>query len=294
MTQTKAIATIEKTASDFLTNLKSTLPAYAVREYKQETFVRSAMVAIISSPDLQECFKSDEGKASLINAMRMAAGTGLSLNPQEGKAALIAYSKNIGTQQNKKWAKTASYQVMKNGLIELALESKKVEFITADTVRENDEFTLAKTMNGDEYYFSPARIDRGKIDGFFAAVKMKDGSCHTVYMAQQQTKEHREHFSKKTAMPDEGYGRKTVLKQLLNNLYISPEVSQAIGADNFEEAQLIDAPLLDGVGADDLHGKLTEKVDVKAEEAGKVDVETGEIKKKQGAAEKKENDESVI
>jgi phage RecT family recombinase len=256
---TKQLAAIEKTAADFLGNLKSTLPTYAIRQYKNETFVRSAMIAIVSNEDLQSCLTTDQGQASIINAMRMAAGTGLSLNPQEGKAALIPYSKNIGTQQNKKWIKTAQYQVMKNGLIELALESGKVDFITSDTVRAGDKFELKKTMNGDEYFFSPARVDRGKIDGFFAAVKMKDGKCHTVYMANDQALEHRERFSKKTAMPEEGYGQKTVLKKLLNNLHISPELSQAVGSDDFQEAEIVDMPELGGTSADDLETALTDK-----------------------------------
>lgn len=261
MTQ-KSLAVIEKNAAAFLTELKATLPTYAIREYKNETFVRSAMIAIISNEDLQSCLTTDQGKTSIINAMRMAAGNGLSLNPQEGKAALIPYSKKIG--QNK-WIKTAQYQVMKNGLIELALESGKVEFITADTVRANDEFTLTKTMNGDEYFFSPARVDRGDIDGFFSAVKMKDGTCHTVYMANDQSKEHRDRFSKKTAMPEEGYGQKTVLKRLLNNLHISREVSQAVGSDNIQEAELLDYPAENGTGADDLQQTLTGKKEKAAE-----------------------------
>jgi phage RecT family recombinase len=262
---TKQLATIEKTAGDFLTSLKATLPTYAIRPYKQETFVRSAMIAIVSNEDLQSCLTTDQGKASIINAMRMAAGTGLSLNPQEGKAALIPYSKNIGKGNQNKWIKTAQYQVMKNGLIELALESGKVEFITADTVRTNDEFTLKKTMNGDEYFFSPARSDRGEIDGFFAAVKMKDGTCHTTYMAITQTDEHREKFSSKTAMPEEGYGQKTVLKKLLNNLHISPELSQVVGSDDVEEADYSIVPE-QGTSADDLEKNLIDK-----KEAGEVD-----------------------
>lgn len=287
---TKAIATIEKSAADFLTGLKATLPTYAIRTYKNETFVRSAMIAILSNDKLQECLTSNEGKASLINAMRMAAGNGLSLNPQEGKAALIPYSKKVG---NNKWVQTAQYQVMKNGLIELALESGKVEFITADTVRAGDEFSLNKTMNGDEYFFSPARIDRGEIDGFFAAVKMKDGTCHTVYMAAVQAVEHREHFSKKTAMPVEGYGQKTVLKRLLNNLHISPEVSQAVGSDDFREAELLNYPDAGGTSADDLEAALTDKqeaAEVAEEPGAKVEAENED----NGGSVKTDNSESVI
>lgn len=261
---TNQLAITEKSAADFLTTLKATLPTYAIREYRQETFVKSAMIAIVSNDKLQECLTTNDGKASLINAMRMAAGTGLSLNPQEGKSALIPYNKKVGNQ----WIKTAQYQVMKNGLIELALESGKVEFITADTVRAGDEFTMQKTMKGDEYFFSPARVDRGEIDGFFAAIMMKDGKCHTVYMADEQMQEHRKAFSDKTSMPAEGYGQKTVLKRLLNNLHISPELSQAVGSDNASERDVIDItpePVENGTGADDLQATLTDK-----KEAGEV------------------------
>lgn len=293
---TNQLATTEKSAADFLTGLKATLPTYAIREYKNETFVRSAMIAIVSNEDLQSCLTTDLGKASIINAMRMAAGNGLSLNPQEGKAALIPYSKKVG--QNK-WIKTAQYQVMKNGLIELALESGKVEFITADTVRAGDEFTLTKTMNGDEYFFSPARIDRGEIDGFFAAVKMKDGTCHTVYMAAVQADEHRASFSKKTAMPVEGYGQKTVLKRLLNNLHISPEVSQAVGSDDFQEAELLTYPDDGGTSADDLEKNLTDKKEageagsgLKSDVSGHKSVIVDEVDRAIEAGEEKKTDKS--
>jgi phage RecT family recombinase len=286
MTQ-KSLAVIEKSAADFLTGLKATLPTYAIREYRPETFVKSAMIAIVSNDKLQECLTSNEGKASLINAMRMAAGNGLSLNPQEGKAALIPYSKKVG--QNK-WVQTAQYQVMKNGLIELALESGKVEFITADTVRAGDNFTLTKTMNGDEYFFSPARVDRGEIDGFFAAVKMKDGTCHTVYMANDQSLEHRERFSKKTAMPVEGYGQKTALKRLLNNLHISPELSQAVGSDNIQEAELLDYPAESGTGAEDLEAALNDQ-----KESGQAEEEAPPAEDKTTSQPAKtENKDSVI
>ncbi|MBE9572475.1 MAG: recombinase RecT, partial [Proteobacteria bacterium] len=144
---TKQIANIEKTAGDFMKSLAGQLETYAVRDYNNQVFAKSAMIAIVSSDGLQECLTTDEGKVSIINALKMAAGTGLSLNPQTGMAALIPYSKKI----NNRWIKTAQFQIMKNGLIELALESGKVEFITADTVREADAFTMSKTMNGDEY-----------------------------------------------------------------------------------------------------------------------------------------------
>ena len=158
----------------------------------------------------------------------MAAGTGLSLNPSEGKSALVCFNKKIDNA----WHKIPTYMIMKNGLIELALESGKVSFITAETVREHDDFSIAKTMEGDKYEFRPHRKARGYIDGFFSAVKMNDGITHCKYMTLEEVNEHRKSFSDKSSMPEEGYGQKTVLKKLLNNLHISQEISNAIGAEN--------------------------------------------------------------
>jgi len=263
------VAVLEQNATTFLKSLKDTLPTYAVRPYRNDVFVKSAMIAIVSNPDLGECLDSDEGKASLINSMRMAAGTGLSLNPLEGKAALIAYNKKV----NNKWVKTASYQIMKAGLVDLALESGKVEFITAETVHENDKFDMSKTMDGDQYSFSPARKNRGEIDGFFAAIKMKDGTCHVRYMTEDEIKTHRTKYSKgltddKGNIKDghiwhksfEGMAEKTVLKKLLRNVHISDDVDNATGADSYEpEERDITPPTEKGTSSDELTDKLQAK-----------------------------------
>jgi phage RecT family recombinase len=198
-----------------------------------EDFLRSALMVISENKNLMECLKTNPGKASLRHALKFAANTGLSLNPQEGKAALIAYNGQV------------TYQVMKNGLIDLAMDSKKVEFITADTVRENDSFDIKKTMNGDTYEYGPARKDRGKIDGFFSALKMKDGTCHVKYMTMEEIEAHRDQYSamyrnKKEASPwhksFEGMALKTVIKALFRNLSISSDIDRAVGADDKSES----------------------------------------------------------
>ena len=261
---TNEIVSIEKRAADFLRGLESTLPTYAIRDYHGEIFIKSAMMAIISNPDLQECLTTPEGSASMVNALRMAAGTGLSLNPQEGKAALTTFGKKVGS----KWFKTASYQVMKNGLIELSLDSGKVDVVAAETIRENDDFRMLKTPSGDSYEFSPARKDRGAIDGFLAVVLMKDGRVHCQYMTVTQAEEHREKYAKnlrdEKGNPKEGHawfksfegmGQKTILKKLLNSTHISREVDHAIGSDWEPEVKDV-TPAPKGVSADDLAEKL--------------------------------------
>lgn len=236
-------ATTDALAGDFLKSFGRSLKDYAVRDYNQTSFLKSAMIAIADSKDLSECLATDAGKRSLFSALRYAATTGLSLNPQEGKAALIPYGGKI------------QYQVMKNGMIDLALESGKVEFITADYVKENDKFSIRKSVHGDEYTFEPALKDRGNVLGYFSALKMKSGSTHVKWFTAEEIQKHRQTYSAKTQMPETGYGIKTALKALLRGISISDELDNAIGADDFFEAEFT----VKGTSADDAAEKLKEK-----------------------------------
>lgn len=228
-------------AGEFLQKFGKSLKDYAVREYNQTSFLKSAMIAIADNKELSECLTTESGKRSLFSALRYAATTGLSLNPQEGKAALIPYGGKI------------QYQVMKNGMIDLALESGKVEFITADYVKENDAFSIKKSIHGDEYEFSPALKDRGELLGFYAALKMKDGATHVKWITADEVSEHRKKYSSRTQMPESGYGIKTILKALLRNVSISDELDNAIGADDFFEAEFT---VKHGTTADDAAEKM--------------------------------------
>ncbi len=245
-------ATQDSLAGDFLKSFGRSLKDYAVRDYNQTSFLKSAMIAIADSKDLSECLTTDAGKRSLFSALRYAATTGLSLNPQEGKAALIPYSGKI------------QYQVMKNGMIDLALESGKVEFITADYVKENDKFSIKKSVHGDEYVFEPALKDRGDVLGYFSALKMKSGSTHVKWFTAEEIKDHRNKYSSKTQMPETGYGIKTALKALLRGISISDELDNAIGADDFFEAEFT----VKGTSADDAAEKLKAVKEEKKSDGG--------------------------
>jgi len=242
MTDKNLPATTDSLAGDFLKKFGKAVNDYAIRTYDQSAFLKSAMIAIVDNPDLAGCLKTDQGKLSLYSALRYAGTTGLSLNPQQGEAALIPYGGKI------------SYQIMKNGMITLALESGAVEFITADIVRANDEFTPPANPN-DNYTYRPARKDRGPIDGFFAVMKLKSGSLHMKWMTLEEINEHRKKYSEKTRMPEIGYGLKTVLKALLRSVKISDVLDQAIATDDYFEPELH----THGVSADDALEKLKEE-----------------------------------
>ena len=226
----KAVAIRESDIGNYLHSISNNLSGYAMRDYNSEGFLKSAMLAIVESDELTKALQTTNGKATLYHALRFAASTGLSLNPQEGKAALIAYAGKI------------TYQIMKSGMIDLAMQSGKVEFITSDTVRGADSFTIEKTMDGDKYSFIPSRKNRGDIDGFFAAIKLTDGSVHVKYMTREEVEVFRDNYSsyfkaKKTGpwkTSFEGMGLKTVLKALFRGLNVAPEVSAAVHNDDVQ------------------------------------------------------------
>ncbi len=238
MAETKAVST-DVLAGEFLNKFSKSLRDYAIRKYDNQAFLKSAMIAIQDNATLAECVKTDAGRRSLFNAMRYAATTGLSLNPQEGKAALIGYKNKAGEM-------VLNYQVMKNGLVELALASGKVEFITADLVRENDVFKIRKTAAGDDYTFEPALKDRGEVIGFIAAMKLKGAATYVKWMTIQEVCEFRDKYSsmyrnKPDASPwthsFNGMGVKTVMKALLRSVSISPDVDAAVKGDDAIEAE---------------------------------------------------------
>lgn len=239
-------ATIDSAAAEYLKKFEPALKDYAIRQYSQPAFLKSAMLAIVDSPALAQVLATDAGKKSLFNALRYAATTGLSLNPQEGKAALIPRNGQV------------QYQIMKNGMVELALESGKVEFITADYVKSGDKFSLVKSVHGDSYEFRPALADRGEVIGYFAALKLKSGATHVKWFTAEEISAHRKKYSEKSQMPDIGYGVKTVMKALLRSVSISAELDTAIGADDFMETSFRVEP---GTSADDAVAALKQGKD---------------------------------
>ena len=205
------------------------LKDFALVDFNQQNFFRTAIMAIQESPQLMECMSTKPGQESLYNAMKRAFSTGLSLNPQEGKAAIIAYKGK------------ASYQIMKEGAVEIVMRSGDVKTLIVEIVFENDEFKIKKTSTGDEYEFSPARKNRGKVDGYFCAITDNKGTSHIKYMTEAEVFEVRDGFSamfknKPQFSPwtksEKGMCKKTVVKAAIRDLYISPSATAQFSSED--------------------------------------------------------------
>jgi len=245
-----------------------TLKDFALTKFDQQRFFKSAILAISENTELMECLKTLDGRASLHSAMKRAFSTGLSLNPQEGKAAIIAYKGK------------ASYQIMKEGAIEILLNSGDIKTVMVEIVYENDEFSIEKSNQGDVYHFSPARKNRGEVDGYFCAITDKDDVTHVKYMTQEECFEIRDShsmgykFAKDKSSSGwgkspKGYSKKTVIKAAIRDLHISPS-SKALFSSEDMELNLDEPALKDvtpepitGNTADDVAKKLKGKKEVK-------------------------------
>ena len=222
--------------SDLITQKKNVIARMCETSDQAKSFFAGIHLAFADNKSLQDCLQSDDGRRSVTRSLEMVASTGLSLNPQKEEAALIAYKGKC------------SFQIMKEGYVKIAMKTGRVQYIGSDVVRENDTFSIKKSMNGDTFDFSPARKNRGEIDGFFAGIEYMDDNGKTQsrveYMTAEQMEEHRDKYrADKWASKDkqkngawstsfEGMGRKTVLKRLLINNKISDKIKEHLSSED--------------------------------------------------------------
>lgn len=218
--------------SDLLKEKKEQISLMCTDDQQKQEFFQSVGLVFADNQNLQECLKTEPGQRSVTQALKMVASTGLSLNPQKQEATLVAYKGKC------------TYQIMKEGYVELAMRTGRVQYIGGDVVRENDSFSVNKSMDGDHFDFAPARKDRGDIDGFFAGIVYMDDNNQyqkrVEYMTVDQMEEHRDKYRADKWSPKdkqkngawstsfEGMARKTVMKRLLVNTKISDKLREHI------------------------------------------------------------------
>lgn len=249
---TNELAKREKGIEQIVFSFSNRLTNCAMRNYKQERFLRSAVVAITSDPVLMDMAQSEKGRLEIYNALRAAAVTGLSLNPQEKKAALVVY----GNKTDKGDYRKVQYQQQKDGLIDIALATGKIKAIVFDRVYENDNFDIEKNTDTDSYTFKPALRDRGGVIGYFAAVAMEDGITRVHWMTKEEVEEHSDNYSsakrrsvavlnnpksedweKRKAENSpwlksfDGMALKTVIRMLLTRLYLPGDFNELLASD---------------------------------------------------------------
>lgn len=256
------IAITDQTVKTALSGWAPDLLYFMPDKPRLKSFIQSAALAIFENADLKNALSTPEGKLSLFRALERGAASGLSLNPQEGKAALVAIAGKI------------EWWPMKNGLIELAHESGKLEYIGAETVYAKDKFALKKTAHGDDYDFEPALKDRGEPMLYFAVLALTSGRSVVKMMTLEQMDAWKKKYGKGLNKPGSawnanfnGMAEKTVLKAVLHSTYLGKAVQTALDADDMQEQapeRDVTPPKEKGTGAEDLAETLTHPAEEQA------------------------------
>ena len=221
---------IEARQGEIARVLPSVLPA--------DQFTRLALNALINTKHLAEC-----DMPSFYSSLMTCAQLGLKPNVN-GEGYLLPYFNGKTKVYNCQFI--PGYK----GLMILARRSGEIASIDAQTVYENDEFSLS-------YGFEPCLIhkplltgDRGAVKGFYAAVILKDGGKNAYYMSVDDAKKYGQKYSKTFSNGPwqtdfEAMAKKSCLRQVLKYCPCSTDVQKAIDAENGYDTGYTDGLLFD-------------------------------------------------
>ena len=195
------------------------------------------------------------------------AQLGLEPNTPQGHIYLIPF------ENKKKGITEVQIVVGYKGLIDLARRSGEIVSISSHAVFENDPFDVS--FGTDESITHKPRLDgeRGKIIGFYAVAKLKDGGTQLEFMPVGDVNAIRDNsqgyktavrFDKKDTPWITSYeemGRKTVIRRLCKYLPMSIELANAAALD-----ERADRNETQGLGAV-IEGEFTIGTDDEADEA---------------------------
>lgn len=149
---------------------------------KSAGFITS-ITSVVQNSDLLQ--KADVN--SIILAAAQAASLDLPINPNLGFAAIIPFN------DKKKNQCVATFQIMRDGWVDLCLRTGQFEYIVNEIVYEGE--IVEKNRFTDTYVFDETKRKTNKIIGYMASFKLVNGYRKTVYMTVDEVKAHGKQYS---------------------------------------------------------------------------------------------------
>ena len=176
---------------------------------KASGFITS-ITSVVQNNDLLQ--KADVN--SIILAAAQAASLDLPINPNLGFAAIIPFS----DKKNNRCI--ATFQIMRDGWVDLCLRTGQFEYISNEIVYEGE--LVEKNRFTDTYIFDETKRCSDKVIGYMASFKLTNGYRKTIYMTIDEVKAHgmlySQTFRKGFGLWKDNFhamGLKTTLKMLL-------------------------------------------------------------------------------
>ncbi|MZR63823.1 recombinase RecT [Alcanivorax sp. DP30] len=207
--------------------LKSILPDHL----PVERFIKTAMIAIQSNPDLLNA-----DRQSLFTSLQRCAGDGLV--PDNREAALVQFNTNVGTRDNPNWVQKIQYMPMVDGVLKRARQSGEVSVITARAVHQNDQFDYWVDEDGEHLKHRPNFAgDRGPMILVYAMARMKTGDVIVEPMTMADVEKVRSASKTGAYGPWKDWFERMALKSALHRLARrlpnSSEIMEMLGNDNW-------------------------------------------------------------
>lgn len=195
---------------------------------KSAGFLTSIMNVYQNNKLLQEADTN-----SIILAAGQAAALDLPINPNLGLSAIIPF------KDGKSGTTTATFQIMRDGWMDLCLRTGQFVYIANEPVYKGE--LVKKNRFTGEYIFDEDKRESDEIIGYMASFKLTNGYQKTVYWSVEEVKKHALRFSQTYKR---GFGLwkddfssmalKTVLKHLLKKY--APKSIELITAIESDQA----------------------------------------------------------
>ncbi len=203
-----------------------------------DNFIQVAAIAYLKTPEL-----SNATQDSLMMALASCAKDGLV--PDGKEAHINTYNKNIGTRQNPNYVTVAEYEPMIEGILKRVHASGEVEFITADTVFPEDEFSYFVNDEGVHIYHKPdfdVQRTQNRIKLFYAVAKLKSGEVKAVVMTRSDIEKVRSSSKAKNGSAwtqwFDRMGLKSVARRLCRHLPKGSEIFRSMDRDDLDGAEI--------------------------------------------------------
>lgn len=215
---------------------------------------------------------------SIILAAAQAASLDLPINPNLGFAAIIPFN----DKKNNRCV--ATFQIMRDGWVDLCLRTGQFEYIANEIVYDGE--LVEKNRFTDTYVFDETKRKSDKVIGYMASFKLTNGYRKTVYMTVEDAKAHGKQYSQTFR---KNYGLwvdnfhamalKTTLKMLLKKF--APKsiesIAQAIEKDQASFVGDIDNAQAVYVDNEKGNQKDVETTDFEEVDVVEVDTEKSEV-----------------
>ena len=255
--------------SNFMKQFKPVFQSVLPTGFTADRLVQMAITAHNRTPKLKECDMS-----SFLSCCLQCASLGLEPSAVDGLGRAYIIPRWNGKTRHYE----ATFQIGKNGLLELVRRTGQVTSIRTQCVFEGDDFSFWEDELGVHFNFKPNLESEHSYDTFrlvYLSARLNDGSPVFVYMSKKEVDEARTHSQSKDRSGNIigpwrdfyfAMAEKTIIRRACSRgmLPMSVEVGGAIASDDSTPVVLDK----DGYEVLDSIGDVPENVDP----------ETGEIK----------------